>query len=280
MTSTQTATPPKIHTANDPNRKLKRLSRREVDEYYDRGYIKGYRVFDEAGVKSTRQGFEELIKLLKPGETPNIINGWERFNPYIFGLCSNPVMLDYVEDLLGPNFVLWGTHFFCKYPGDGTQVGWHQDARYWPLSPHKTATAWLAVDDSDQDNGAMRVIPGTHRTGIVGHESSTTQGNVLGLQIKSGEIDEKKAEYLTLKAGEISLHDDNLAHGSAANVSTRRRCGLTMRFCTTDVKGDTNVWAGFATCLMRGVDEYNLNPKWTLEPGGREKWDEAQRRLR
>ena len=175
-------------------------------------------------------------------------------------------MLDYVEDLLGPNFVLWGSHFFCKIPGDGTQVAWHQDARYWPLKPHKTVTAWLAVDDSDEQNGAMRVIPGTHQTGIVKHEDSSLPGNQLALQVKKGEIDENRAEYLKLKAGEISLHDDNLVHGSAANTSNRRRCGLTMRFCTTDVKGDTTVWPSFATCLVRGKDEYNLNEKWTLKP--------------
>ena len=86
---------------------------------------------------------------------------------------------------------------------------------------------------------------------------------MLGLQIQKGAIDEAKAEYLTLKAGEISLHDDNLVHGSAANTSNRRRCGLTMRFCTTDVKADLSIWPSFQSILMRGVDEHRLNPMWT-----------------
>src|SRR5688572_12718221 len=182
-----------VEAMTDPNRELKRLTRREVQQYFDRGYLAGYRVYDAEGVRRNREGFEELLKLLKPGQSANVINGWEKQHKYIFDLCRNPVMLDYVEDLLGPNFVLWGTHFFSKDPGDGTQVAWHQDARYWPLKPHKTVTAWLAIDYSDAENGAMRVIPGTHRTGIVGHENSTTQGNVLGLQIERGAIDDSKA---------------------------------------------------------------------------------------
>jgi ectoine hydroxylase-related dioxygenase (phytanoyl-CoA dioxygenase family) len=66
---------------------------------------------------------------------------------------------------------------------------------------------------------------------------------------------------INLKAGQISLHNDALLHGSEANNSNRRRCGVTMRFSPTNVKGDLKTWPFFETQLARGVDKYKLNPK-------------------
>src|SRR5213078_3074180 len=64
--------------------------------------------------------------------------------------------------LLGENVIGWGSHFFCKMPGDGKSVSWHQDASYWPLTPSKAVTVWLAIDDADVGNACMRFIPGSH----------------------------------------------------------------------------------------------------------------------
>jgi hypothetical protein len=55
------------------------------------------------------------------------------------------VIVAYVKDLVGENVVAWGSHFFCKMPGDGKRGFWHQDASYWPLTPSKAGTA-LAGD--------------------------------------------------------------------------------------------------------------------------------------
>lgn len=243
-------------------RPLNRLTPEEVQRYHTDGYLMGYRIFNDAEVEHNRAEFEKIVRALKPGQTTYDINNFERHNRFIYSLATNPLVLDYVEDLLGPDILLWSTHCFCKNPGDGTSVAWHQDARYWPLHPHKNITVWLAFDDSDEGNGAMKVIPGTHRGKTLEHVDSRDDGNVLFLKIKSGEIDEAKARHIVLKAGEISFHDDDLVHGSDMNNSNRRRSGLTMRYVTPDVKCDLSVWSGFKTKLFRGVDRYDLNPHW------------------
>ena len=85
-----------------------------------------------------------------------------------------------VADLLGPSVVAWGSHFFCKMPRDGKTVSWHQDASYWPLTPSKAVTMWLAVDDADRENACMRFIPGTHVLGHLTYKlSETDPSNVL-----------------------------------------------------------------------------------------------------
>jgi len=65
---------------------------------------------------------------------------------------------------------------------------------------------------------------------------------------------------LNLKAGQISIHDDKIVHGSPANRSNRRRAGLTIRYSSTIVKCDLSVNPHFKTYLCRGVDAYQHNP--------------------
>ncbi|HEV8244705.1 MAG TPA: phytanoyl-CoA dioxygenase family protein [Polyangiaceae bacterium] len=240
----------------------KRLSEREVSVYHERGFLKGYSIFDELGVERLRRGFEALMGRLAPGQRASDICDWEKKEPFLYQLATTPAVLDYVEDLIGPNILLWSTHFFCKEPGDGTVVAWHQDARYWPLWPHRAVTVWLAFDDSDRQNGALKVVPGTHSIGLLRHDAADRAESVLSMQITPGAFDESEAEHIELRAGEISLHDDNLVHGSDANTSERRRCGLTMRYMPPEVECDRSVWPAFSCRLVRGVDRFQHNVTW------------------
>jgi ectoine hydroxylase-related dioxygenase (phytanoyl-CoA dioxygenase family) len=132
--------------------------------------------------------------------------------------------------------IAWGSHFFCKMPGDGKRVSWHQDASYWPLTPSKAVTAWLAIDDADAANACMRFIPGSHVLGHLTYAlSENDEANVLN-QTVAGVEQLGEPVLVELKAGEISIHSDLLLHGSEANQSARRRCGLTLRYCAADVR--------------------------------------------
>jgi non-heme Fe2+,alpha-ketoglutarate-dependent halogenase len=138
--------------------------------------------------------------------------------------------------LIGASVVAWGSHFFCKMPRDGKTVSWHQDASYWPLTPSKAVTVWLAIDDADRGNACMRFIPGTHVLGALTYNlKETDDSNVLNQTVPGVE---KYGEpvYVELKAGEASVHSDLLLHGSEANASSRRRCGLTLRYTAGDVR--------------------------------------------
>ncbi|HEY3328909.1 MAG TPA: phytanoyl-CoA dioxygenase family protein [Capsulimonadaceae bacterium] len=244
----------------DRNRKV--LTQDEVDFYFKKGYLKGYQIFDKEEIEENEFGFQDLCRQLEPGETPNLIKGWEKTSPFIFSIATDKRILNIVEDLIGPNILLWGTHFICKYPGDGTQVPWHQDARYWPLTPHETVTVWLAFDDCDADNSALLVIPGSHRLGLGAPDPGSPWGAAPSPRLRDTEFTADDAEVLDLKAGAISIHDDNVIHGSMPNNSTRRRVGLVMRFCTPEVKCDMRQWPGFRSTLVRGSDHLKLNPSW------------------
>ena len=128
---------------------------------------------------------------------------------------------------------------------------------------------WLAVYDTDIENGAMKVVSGSHKKGAGGfsHHTNHSKDYVLDQEVSSDQIEKEKIVYMDLKAGEISLHNDALLHGSDPNKSDRRRCGITMRFSPTNVKGDLKEWPFFETQLARGVDDLKLNPV-AQEPRG------------
>lgn len=235
------------------------LNEQQVKDYEEQGYLKGLPVFYEHEVIELNKGYQELAKLLKPGEKHTAMNGWHNTSKWLYDIATDNRILDYVESLLGPDFYLWGTHFFSKEPHSKDSVTWHQDAYYWPLSPHRTVTVWLAFLDSNEDNGAMQVIPGTHTKGMMKHRNSTDDTNLLDLELEEGTFSERDAVILSLKRGEISIHDDAIVHGSKANRSDQWRIGLTMRFSTPEVKCDLSVWPSFCCHMVRGVDRHGYN---------------------
>jgi non-haem Fe2+, alpha-ketoglutarate-dependent halogenase len=217
-------------------------------------------IYTPAEMQQINAELPNLLALLQPGEGPKDIREWHETSTYLYELCMNPKIHDLVEGILGPNFYLWASNFFIKDPFTHSTVGWHQDAYYWPMAPHNTVTVWLAFDDVDAENGAMKIVPGSHRAGLLQHSRSTQTDSVLTLELETGTFNEADAVQFKLKAGEVSLHDDRAVHGSPGNPSPRRRAGLTMRYSGTHVKNDLSVNPHFKTYLCRGVDAYHYNP--------------------
>ncbi|MEW6511196.1 MAG: phytanoyl-CoA dioxygenase family protein [Bacteroidota bacterium] len=243
----------------------KRLSQDQVAFYRTNGYLIGLPpVFSPAQVAEMNAGLEELLKLLRPGEDSKEIREWHESSRFLYDICMDGTILDYIEDILGPDFYLWGSNFFIKPPHSSSTVGWHQDTYYWPLEPKISATVWIAFEDVDERNAAMQVIPGSHIAGLLKHSRSSDTDSVLTLECERGQFREDAAVSLNLKAGQVSIHDDKLVHGSPANHSDRRRAGLTVRYSSTIVKCDLTVNPHFKTYLCRGVDRYRHNPIGTI----------------
>ena len=249
------------------NAAARRLTLAEIDDFDESGYLQGLPVFDEAAVPHLQKRLHELEKQM-PADVPiSVVNMWHKANRWLYDLARIPTILDYVEDLIGPDFFQWGGGFIVKYPGEGNFVPWHQDSQYWPLSPRKTVTASVAFYDGTRDNGAMRVLRGSHRSGQIPHHDVSGKEYMLGQEIDADQIDESRAVAIELKAGEISLHDEALAHGSGPNRGDAPRAVLTMRFSPTEVKADLGVWPTFESSMARGVDRYQNNPEASMPIG-------------
>ena len=215
----------------------KALTQGQVAAFNRVGYIKGIPIFDAAEIGEHRQYFDTLLAsvLSEGGSSYSIISAHMKYGK-VYDLLTHPKIVACVKDLVGEDVIGWGAHYFCKMPHDSKIVGWHQDAGYWPLTPSKTVTVWLAIDDASVENGAMRFIAGSHHLGhLTARHSDPDENSVLGQTVENAET-YGEAVDVELKAGEISIHTDLLLHGSNANPSPKRRCGLTLRYCATDVR--------------------------------------------
>lgn len=232
--------------------------------YQDNGYLVDLpAIYTPAEMAEHNRNLKELMALLRPDEAAKDIREWHEASRWLYDICMDPRILDLVEGILGPDFYMWASNFFLKEPHTHHTVGWHQDAYYWPMAPHNSVTVWLAFTDVDEQNGAMKIVPGSHRAGIIQHQRSTATDSVLTLELESGTFREDTAVSMRLRAGQISLHDDRAVHGSPANPSDRSRVGLTIRYSGTEVKNDLTVNPHFKAYLVRGVDRYKHNPVGT-----------------
>ena len=176
-------------------------------------------------------------------------------------LCLDPAILDLVESVIGPDIVLWSSGVFCKPAGVGREVPWHQDGRYWPLRPLATCSVWIAIDDSLPENGCMRYIPGSHAARrLYAHEHARGDDLVLNRRVAPSEFDPASARDDILRAGELSLHDVYLVHGSNPNRSGRRRAGYAMRYFPGSTLYDRDMDVGQSSDI--GVSDFAKRPIW------------------
>jgi ectoine hydroxylase-related dioxygenase (phytanoyl-CoA dioxygenase family) len=167
----------------------------------------------------------------------------------------NPILLDAVEDILGPDILMWDSAYVIKEPHDDRYVSWHQDLTYWGLSSDRLVTAWLALTISNAQNGCMKFIPGSHRDGKIEHRDTYAADNILhrGQELAVA-IDETKAVDIVLEPGQASLHHGWAFHASNPNPSNDRRIGLTIQYVVPSVR--QMVASNESATLVRGVDNY------------------------
>ncbi|MFP6640038.1 MAG: phytanoyl-CoA dioxygenase family protein [Myxococcota bacterium] len=258
---------------------MSHLSPGEIEYYRDQGFVVPEFRLSAEQVTRLRTALDSVIAD-NPDTRPEQLvsihtkdSGAEgvRGNEFFLELACNDEILGLVEQLLGPDLVLWGCQAFCKPAGDGMEVLWHQDGHYWPIKPLATCTVWIAIDDSVIENGCLRVIPRSHcEQKLYPHLVEGRADVVLNQRVEEDFIDESMAVDVELEAGQVSLHDVYLIHGSNPNRSPRRRAGLAIRYMPAtslfDRGGTADASAGYMVdfssrpiWLVRGEDRTGLN---------------------
>jgi len=223
------------------------------EAYLRDGFVAPIRVLSDTEARVLRTEVEALaarpvVDRKTDFRQSHLIYGWAD------RLVRHPSILDAVEDVLGPNILVWRTNFFVKPPSSPQFVSWHQDATYWDLEPAVATTAWLALSDCSPQNGCVRVIPGSHRWGLLPHVDRWSDENMLSRgQTADIDVDEDRAVDLALHPGEMSLHDAMVLHGSPPNRAEHPRIGIGIICLPTYVK-QRGTRSG--AVLVRGVDTH------------------------
>ena len=146
-------------------------------------------------------------------------------------IAAHPDILDMMEQLIGPDLILWGSVLFYKRAHQGPVTPWHRDATAYPIEPMATTSIWIAVTDSKLDNGCLRFIPGSHAAREAGtHDKTARAGEYFAGSLDAGEFDESQAVDVELQAGQMVVFDVYAIHGGRANHGARARGGYSLRF--------------------------------------------------
>jgi hypothetical protein len=231
-----------------------RLGPEDVSRYREMGYYYPVRVMSTQEAAAYMRKLEAHEAIYGPF-LGNMRHKAHLYLTWLDELVHLPTILDAVSDILGPNIMVHSSSFFIKEPHDPAYVSWHQDGHYWGLDSGDVVTAWIALLDSDTENGAMRVIPGSHLVPLP-HVDTFAKNNLLsrGQEI-AVDLGDRKWVELDLKAGEMSLHHVGIIHGSEPNNSDRRRIGFAIRYMAPHVKQTISTTDG--AMLVRGIDRFN-----------------------
>ena len=242
---------------------MSELRNQKVWDNYERdGVITPIRIFDEetaAGFHDIYRDFQKHSLEARGRETfvkPHLVSLWAH------EIAHHPAILDEVEKILGPDILLWCSDFFTKPAGAGKKVGWHQDSKYWGLRPTtKALSVWLSITPSNISTGCMRVVPRTHKYGILEHQDTYADDNMLSRgQEVVWDFTEQDVLDIELEPGQVSIHHLDLIHGGLPNPSDQDRIGFVMRYITPDTQ---QTLAEDSAVLVRGEDRYN---NYLMEP--------------
>ena len=231
------------------------LTPSQVEAYRRDGFVFPLRAYAADDIAVSKSRLDALIQgeggnlSRRTNQRPHIIFPW------LADIVRHPAIVDAVEDIIGPDILVWGSGFFHKPAQDPAFVSWHQDSTYWGLSPPYIITAWVAFTPSTPESGCMQVAPGSHLAEQMPHKDTFDANNLLtrGQEI-AVEVDRSKAVDIILQPGEFSLHHVRLAHGSEPNRAPHSRTGYAIRYIPTYVK--QVVGARDSATLVRGTDRF------------------------
>ncbi len=256
------------------------LSEQQIEHFHSQGFLKAIPVLSQAEVEHFR-GCLEAFERKYPNDVKKLKSKSHILCPWVADMAQNPKILDVYEDLLGPNILCYSMAFRVKDPDGKTFAGWHQDGAANPIRPILIIGA-LALADCSLAHGCLKVIPGSHKTGVRPHIDTGNPDSILSRgQFISTDIDASKAVNLELKAGEIGLFNASIIHSSPVNTSDERRIVVLVEMIPahTEVRAHRD-----SAMLVRGVDRFHhvdVDPAPSQEFGPEERaaWRQATKKV-
>ena len=235
------------------------LSSNQLKQYEDQGYISPIEVLSSSEALEARKEIELIEKKM-----PNEIDNAGRYNvhlisPKLDSIVHNSKILDAVESIIGKNILVCSTTLFIKNPNEQSFVSYHQDAKYIGLEPHNWVTAWVALTDSNENNGCMKMWSASHKDNLKQHDQNFNEKNLLTRGQTVNNVPDDQIVPLILNSGQMSLHHPKTVHGSGINHSKDRRIGFVIQsYIGANVK---QVLGKNGVQIARGVDNYNFHEK-------------------
>jgi len=233
----------------------KRLSGAQVEDYRRDGFLSPVRMISAAEAAEARRALEAMEASFGGALRGPVRTKLYLRYPWMYGLATTPSILDVVEDLIGPDILLYQNTVWAKNAGESTYVSFHQDNTYFGHTPCDVVSVWLALSPSKPESGSMRFLRGSHKLGQLPVRYEVEQRNMLSSgQHVDADLSSFTPVATSLEPGEASLHHAFLVHGSPPNVSAERRVGVTFVYHSPAL---TQLGAlKTSAMLVRGEDRY------------------------
>lgn len=238
----------------------KGLSDEQKACWANQGYVAPVDVIDAEAAAYCRAELEQAEAIIAA-------NGWSRalaykahvVLPFLVAIARNRLLLDAIEDVIGPDIVLYDSDFFIKEPATPGFVSWHQDLTHCGFDGTKMVNCWVALAPSTVESGCLRVVPGSHKLGPLEHADVPDPDNMLGRGFTvQHPVAPDAGHDLVLQPGQASFHHGYTFHGSRPNTSADRRIGLVLLFVSASMRRHDGKASGL---LLRGQDrEGNFAP--------------------
>jgi hypothetical protein len=254
---------------------MKVLSKTQVEHYRRDGFLFPLPALTQGEARCALEDLERIESRLGAPLTKNEMKwrgGAYVYSPAVNTLVRHPRILDIVEDVLGPNILVFWSTYFIKDPGTPAFTAWHQDATYFGLDPLEHVTAWVALSDASREAGCMDVVSAQGKPKQYHHSAARLPNSINGAgQVIVEPVDDTGAVAMELKAGEVSLHHTMCLHRSAPNRASHRRVGLGISYIPTHVRPICAT--RLSALLVRGVDDFRYfdhlsDPAAELSPEG------------
>ena len=179
-----------------------------------------------------------------------------RIRPGSTTLIRHPRILDAIEDVIGPNILVWTSTFFIKEPHSPTFAAWHQDGTYFGLEPKEQVCAWVALTDASARGRLHGATVQPRRAAPVCTTPPLGLANSINRagQTIMEPFDQSNPVAMALPAGSFSLHHELAVHRSAPNNASHRRVGIGLNYIPTHVRVNGPVRC--CAMLVRGEDRY------------------------
>ncbi len=237
---------------------MKALTAAQVARYRHDGFLFPFPALDERERLDCLAGLARYERWLGT-PVPQAENRWRTqphaLLPWYAGLVRHPRILDVVEDLIGPDILVWTGTFFIKEARSPSFAAWHQDSTYFGLEPCEQVTAWVALTDASREAGCMEVLSAHGQPRQMYHSALRLENSINRAgQTITEPLDEQGAVTMQLDAGWFSLHHTLCVHRSAPNRAGHRRIGCGINYIPAHVRPTGPV--RMAAMLVRGQDRW------------------------
>jgi ectoine hydroxylase-related dioxygenase (phytanoyl-CoA dioxygenase family) len=233
----------------------RKLNEEQILHYRENGYVGPVPVLSAEEVREFRAGLEDF-----EDRSGHKLDFPERSKSYLLfdwadAIVHHPAVLDAVEDLIGPDILVYHLTMHIKEPGTVDHIVWHQDDDYFHLAPAEHVTAWVALSDATGESGCMRMVPHLHKEGLIEHIEDPQPEHLIRLgKGIYGRFGDDDGVLVPVPAGSMSLHHTHTPHCSGANRGADRRIGVGISYIPTHVKPLTEPHS--SALLVRGEDRY------------------------